>query len=160
MAATPVIAFVIEYIRTIVSGLYVPQVSRKMTLPFRAMRPEAPFSRPALIWSCMTALIRFRRSAEKPAVSGAAVGKPAPLTNDAHKQRTSRIRMSANLSHRAGGACAPSQQSKFCCEARSTVKPRDEAFEENITARSQALARHRGRFPSEAGNTPTGLCAG
>src|SRR5439155_557124 len=44
MAATPGMAFLIESIRTAVSGLYVPQVSRKMTLPLRGMRPEAPFN--------------------------------------------------------------------------------------------------------------------
>ncbi len=98
MAATPVMAFVIEYIRTIVSGLYVPQVSRKTTLPFRAMRPDAPFSRPAAICSCMTAPIRFRRSREKPACSGAAVGKLAPPASDAIKQKTNGMRMRANLS--------------------------------------------------------------
>src|SRR5450755_905627 len=69
-----------------------------MTLPWRAMRPEAPFSRPVVICSCITVLILFRRSREKPACSGAAVGKLAPTTNDATKQKTKRIRMSANLS--------------------------------------------------------------
>src|SRR5690349_16430856 len=125
MAATPVMAFVIEYIRTIVSGLYVPQVSRKMILPFRAMRPEAPFSRPAVICSCITVLIRFRRSREKPTCSGAAVGKLAPPTNDATKQKTSRIRMSANLSQKAGRTCAPKLESNRLRKSVSTVKPRD-----------------------------------
>src|SRR6478609_7233619 len=86
MAATPVMAFVIEYIRTIVSGLYAPQVSRKTTLPFRAMSPEAPFSRPVVICSCITVLMRFRRSREKPACSGAAVGKLAPTGNDVKEE--------------------------------------------------------------------------
>src|SRR5208337_1910514 len=66
------------------------------------MRPEAPFSRPVAICSCITALIRFRRSREKPACSGAAVGKLAPATNEATRQKTKSIRMSANLSQRQG----------------------------------------------------------
>src|SRR5580692_12899368 len=93
-------ALVIEYMRTIVSGLYSPQVPRKTTLPFRAMRPEAPFRLPLAICSCITVLIRLRRSPEKPACSGAVVGKLAPATNDTTRQKTKRIRMSANLPHR------------------------------------------------------------
>jgi hypothetical protein len=85
-----------------------------MTLPFRAMRPEAPFSRPAVICSCITVLIRFRRSREKPACSGAAVGKLAPPTNDAPKQKTSRIRMSANLSQTQAARVRPSYKAVGC----------------------------------------------
>src|SRR5579862_9988240 len=64
------------------------------------MRPEAPFRRPVAICSCITVLIRFRRSGEKPACSGGAVGKLAPNSNVATKQKTMRIRMRANLSQR------------------------------------------------------------
>jgi hypothetical protein len=127
MAATPVMALVIEYMRTIVSGLYAPQVSRKTTLPFRAMRPEAPFSRPVAICSCITVLIRFRRSREKPACSGAAVGKLAPATNDATKQKTKRIRMSANLSQKqAPGVRQVAEQ--WAAELGLAIKPSDPAF--------------------------------
>src|ERR1022692_2026564 len=115
-------AFVIEYIRTMVSGLEAPQVSRKTTLPFRAMRPEAPFSRPVVMCSFITMLIRLRRSLEKPACSGAAVGKLAPTTNDATKQKTKRTRMSANLSQRQAPHVRQTTK-QWAAELGPAVKP-------------------------------------
>src|SRR5260370_26458888 len=78
------------------------------------MRQEAPFSRPAVMCSCITVLIRFRRSREKADCSGAAVGKLAPATNDAPKQKTSRICMSANLSQRQPARVRPSYKAVGC----------------------------------------------
>src|ERR1700691_18412 len=75
------------------------------------MRPEAPFRRPVAMCSCITVLIRFRGSLEKPACSGAAVGKLAPSTSDATKEKTQSIRMSANLPQRK--AVRPDQGAKL-----------------------------------------------
>src|SRR5438132_462633 len=84
--------------RTIVSGFISPQVSRNATLPLRAIRPEAPASRPASTCSRMMVLIRFNRSLERPICSGEAVGSPPPSTRDKVRQKTSRIRMTADCS--------------------------------------------------------------
>src|ERR1035438_1799276 len=100
------------------------------------MRPEAPFSRPVAICSCITVLILFRRSREKPACSGAAVGKLAPTTNDATKQKTKRIRMSANLSQRQAPRVRHVTK-QWAAELGPAVKPRDNAFRE-VTHRPRA----------------------
>src|ERR1035438_4557735 len=111
------------------------------------MRPEAPFSRPVAICSCITVLILFRRSREKPACSGAAVGKLAPTTNDATKQKTKRIRMSANLSQRQ----APRMRhvtKQWAAELGPAVKPRDNAFREVSTGHGRIIGPLRSRSAS------------
>src|ERR1022692_4409804 len=100
------------------------------------MRPEAPFSWPVVMCSFITMLIRLRRSLEKPACSGAAVGKLAPTTNDATKQKTKRIRMSANLSQRQEPRVRHVTK-QWAAELGPAVKPRDNAFRE-VTHRPRA----------------------
>src|SRR5450432_2487495 len=87
-----------ENMRTIVSGFISPQFSRSTTFPLRAISPEAPASLPAATCSCITVLIRFRRSREKPACSGAPVGRLAPHTSDTTRPKINRIRMSVVIS--------------------------------------------------------------
>lgn len=90
MAATPVTPFVIEYIRTMVSGLYSPHAPQKTIFPLRASKAEAPLSRPDWMWSSITTWILLRRSSENPDCSGAAIGSPAPKTNETVRASASR----------------------------------------------------------------------